>query len=344
VTTGVRCTVYVDGVRAADGSPGDDLASPIILENLTVAWGRSDTMSQPAADTCTFDVMDAAGGTVFTSVYRTGRRVDVVATGDTFPDPTVPTFLNPGFELPDVDAWAATAATATRSTTRAHSGDWSLAVKPDTAAGGSVLLAPAPFSAPGENPDAWDQIPATSPGQNWSASVALLIPVSATVTVHPVRFTGPYVSAATVLPAADVVPGNGAWQVVTIEATTQVAGAWLGMLVVVNPVGPAWDQMPSDLTWDGVEPTLQWDEFGTVYVDDVTIYAPGTGTGRSVLVFSGRITCPPRGTTPPGDRSSRSRRSGSRPISKTARSPTSRGRWSPSTSARTASWRSPVCP
>jgi hypothetical protein len=289
MTTGVVCTVYVDGVRAADGSAGDDLSNPVVLDDLAVTWGRADTMAQPDPDTCSFDVMDAAGGTAFGDVYRTGRRVDVVATGETYPDPTVPTFINPGFDTATV-TWTATDATATRSTTRVQTGTHSLAVKPTTGVGGSVLLAPGPFSAPGTDPDAWDAIPTTSPGQSWSSAISLLVPTGAAVAVRPVRFSGPYATAGTVLAPVQTVTGNGTWQTATYEATTQTAGAWIGVQLDIFPTGLAWDEMPPTLTWNGVDPTLQWDELGTVYVDDVTILAPGDGTGRGVLVFSGRIT------------------------------------------------------
>ena len=290
MTTGVTCAVYVDGIRAADGSPGDSLLDPIILDDLNVGWGRGDTMSQPETETCSFEVMDLQGGQAFMATYRTGRKIDVVASGETFPDPTVPTFVNPGFETAAV-TWSSTGATAVRSSVRKHTGTYSLAVKPDDAAApGSVILAPGEFQAPGDNPDAWDAIPTTTIGQEWSGSVALLAPAGATVTIRPVRFSGPYVAAATVLPNARTVDGTGVWQVVSFTATVTVDGAWLGLQLVVSPSGPTWDEMPPTLPWNGVDPTLRWDELGTVYVDDVTVLVPEGGTHRSVLVFSGRIT------------------------------------------------------
>jgi hypothetical protein len=98
MTTGVTCTVLVNGVRAPDGSDVADSFGPVVLDNLSVTWGRADTMSQPETDSCSFQVLDASGND-FAATFRTGARVDVVARGDTFAEADVPTFSNPGFEI-----------------------------------------------------------------------------------------------------------------------------------------------------------------------------------------------------------------------------------------------------
>lgn len=80
-TTGITCTVYVDGERLADGAPADNPLEPTALSGLEVQWGRSTTVDQPDTGTCTFDVMDQFGGSSFLTLLRTGRRIDVDATG-----------------------------------------------------------------------------------------------------------------------------------------------------------------------------------------------------------------------------------------------------------------------
>lgn len=290
MTTGITCTVYVDGVRAADGSPGDNLLDPIILENLAVQWGRSDTMSQPNPDTCSFDVMDQLGGQAFMEAYRVGRRIDVVASGEGFADPSDETFLNPDFESESV-TWQATGGTATRQNRRAHTGLYALALTPDT--GGTsarVLLAPAPFSAPGTEPDAWDAIPTTSIGQTWGASIDLWLPTGASATVRGVSFTGPYANTASVGTVPHGLTGDGAWHTIAWDETVATDGRWVGLQVELWPTGPAWDDMPPTLTWDGVDPTWAWDDMGSVFIDAVSVLTPPTGTVRQVEVFVGRIT------------------------------------------------------
>jgi len=288
MSTGVNCTVLVDGQRAADGSPGDNLLDPIVLDDLTVTWGRSDTMSQPPPDTCSFTVMDQLGGQAFMATYVTGHRIDIMATGLTYPDPTVPTFQNGGFETALV-TWAPTAGTATRSTARFHGGAYALAVKPAGNAG-SVLLGPGEFQPPGTNPGAWDAIPTTANGQTWAASLAVRLPAGAVATVRGVLFTGPYAASAQRTSVAQTVVGTGAWQTVTGQYLVQRDFAWVGLEVTLDPTGPTWDEMPPALTWNAVDPTLTWDDLGTLYIDDVSVTAPAGALGRSVLVFAGRIT------------------------------------------------------
>lgn len=290
MTTFVDCTVLVDGVRAADGSAGDDFLGPVILDNLSVTWGRSDTMSQPEPDSCSFEVMDQLGGDDFLSTFQTGRRVDVVAHGDTYPDPSVPTFTNPGFESATI-TWSPTGGTATRTTARFATGANSLCLTPQTAGvPASVVLAPAAFQPAGTNPDAWDAIPTTSPGQTWSSTAAVWLPPGASATFRAVLFTGPYVSAGSPAGTAQTVVGDGTWQTVTADSQVQVADRWVGLQVTLDPTGRSWDDLPPALAWNAVDPAWTWDDQGSLYLDDVQVTSPSTGTGRGVLVFAGRIT------------------------------------------------------
>ena len=289
MSTGVGCTLLVQGVPVAGNTPTDPFTVPFVLEDLAVAWGREDTMSQPKPDTCTFQVLDPVGHG-FGSTYRVGHQVDVLARGDTYPDPSQDTFSNPGFESATV-TWTTTGATATRTTTRVASGSNALAVKPTTAGTAAVVvLAPAPFQPAGTNPDAWDAIPTTRVGQTWAATVALWVPVGAIATVRAALFHGPYAADGVAAGGARTVVGTSTWQTITAEHTVQVDDRWVGIHITLDPTGPAWDDVPPTWTWNALGPTWTWDDQGTLYVDDAQVRSPAAGTGRSVLVFSGRVT------------------------------------------------------
>jgi hypothetical protein len=288
MSTGVSCTVYVDGVRAADGSPGEAPDAPAILENLSVAWGRSDTMSQPAPDVCTFSVSDPVGGNAFTGIYRTGSRIDVTARGGSTARPSAPTFIDGGFETGAV-SWAAIGGSAARTQRRASSGAYSLQGSP----GGNpmtILLGPGAFQPAGTNPSAWDALPTTEPGQVWRFSVSLWLPVGAVAAVRPELYSGPYSASGVAFGSPVTLVGNGAWQSITGEAIPGVADRWLGMAIALNPIGSTWDGMPSTLTWNGLDPSLTWDDMGSMFIDDAQVFTPATEATRGVLVFSGRIT------------------------------------------------------
>jgi hypothetical protein len=294
MTTGVTCTVLVDGVRAADGSPGDDLSGPVLLENLAVTWGRSDTMSQPDADSCTFELLDSVGGGEgFASLFRTGSRIDVLARGDLSSEAQtqVQTFTNSDFESAAV-TWSTTGGTAARVTSRFLSPSHALSVRPSSSAQAAVLLlAPAPFESAGTNPDAWDDIATTELGQSWTVKLALWMPPGAVAEIRPVLFSGPYANAGTIASVAPTIAnGNGAWQTWRTEyVVTDSLSRWVGIEVRLFPAGPAWNDVPPTLLWDFVDPTITWDDFGTMYVDDAQVIAPGQSHG-SVLVFAGRVT------------------------------------------------------
>lgn len=518
MSTGVGVTVMVDGTRLEDGSPGDDVLTPTALSGLSVTWGRSTTMDQPAMASCSFEVLDLPGGTTFAERIRTGSRVDVLASGLIFPGPSESTFVDPGFDTgaggrtpinagtalvpaaagvvlrrnlatdpratvnatpaagalawaprwfgdgngttsivtgagdgpvpgvtsymrkrwtvaPPTDSgdigfthtngfstsgtrttgypvtpgttytltsylrasqamattgtgWAIrvawrTAAGAFLSVTAIPAGTVSLpagvwtrivltATAPATATlleavtssagqvvGGvavnatldgtalmlepaaapssyfdgattdtperdyawtaganaststestvavsahlrvdvddatrrsGVQLAPAAFVPSGTSPDAWDSIPATSPGQTWDYGARVRAAPGALVEVRPILYHAPWSNAATVVDLPLVFVGDGNWWTVEGTFVPDVPGRWIGVEVTTFPAGRAWDEHPPTLTWDAYGAGVTWDATGRLDVDDVAVLAPADGTVRTVDVFVGRVT------------------------------------------------------
>jgi hypothetical protein len=55
------CDVYIGGSRIPDGAAGDRSA-PVAVDGLTVRWGRSTSVDQPAPGTCSLKLLDRGGG------------------------------------------------------------------------------------------------------------------------------------------------------------------------------------------------------------------------------------------------------------------------------------------
>ncbi len=287
MSTGTDCRVYVDGVRLPDGCYGVDPGAPTALSPLQVAWGRDTTVDQPPASTCTFDVMDPAGGDTFLGRFHTGSLIDVTATGMTYPDPTRSTFVDPGFESSAVAS--TTNAVAAASTTRFHSGARSLALRPtNPVRAWSAQLPPAPYANPGDPPGAWEAIPTTSPGQTWSVGAWLWAPVGVEVEVRPVLFTGPTANAGTAGSLLGTLVGDGAWHFLGGDVITSTAGQWVGMQLDTYPASRRWLDVPG--SWAAQPSGWRWIDEALVYVDDVAVLAPEGGTSHTVLVFEGRVT------------------------------------------------------
>lgn len=298
--TGVGCTLYVDGAALADSADDytADPTAPLALAGLQVAWGRTTTVDQPDVGTCTFEVLDRPGGPAFTSLLAVGRRVDVDASGQTFPDPTVSTFVDPGWEagtvLPAVTAGTGTAA---RTNVTAHAGAWSLALRPAPERTLTALTPPAPFQVRPNAPDAWDPIPATSPGQAWSVAVALAAAPLVEVVITAVLFSGPYADAA----GATLGQVARVWRpdpsVLTtpwtappaVRLPVTVAGSWIGLRAAVTDRF-TWDAFDPATSWADVDAGWAWSDFGVAYLDDAAVLAPAAGTAQTVRVFSGRVT------------------------------------------------------
>lgn len=72
------CELWIDGNRYADGQPAESSADPFALADLTVHWGRENSIDQPEAATCTFTIMDPPGGsTRFDETVALGSTVVV---------------------------------------------------------------------------------------------------------------------------------------------------------------------------------------------------------------------------------------------------------------------------
>ena len=77
--------VYLNGVRAADGSnPNEPATAPFVVEGLSISWGRDNTLDQPAGDVCSFTMarrFTASEGqlAIFNRSLKLGVRVDVDA-------------------------------------------------------------------------------------------------------------------------------------------------------------------------------------------------------------------------------------------------------------------------
>lgn len=283
------CSVWIDGIRMADGQPGESDTTPVALTDLKVTWGRSNTLDQPGPASCAFQVLDMAGGQRFLDVLRIGARVDIQASATIYPDPTISTVTDPGFETGAPTTLRANA-TATWTTEKAHAGTHSVRLEPvDAGRSAWAVFPPAPFS-----PDvsAWNAVPRTVAGQTWEygASVWLgqYLSPAQSVRVRPVTFTKPDGSDARAL--GDFVTGvtNG-WQVLA-GSTVPPPGVWLGVQVVLYPTGPAWQQVPVGVTWASLGDVPRWLDLAAVWVDDLVVLAPASGAARSGLVFSGRIT------------------------------------------------------
>ena len=256
----------------------------MVLDGLRVTWGRSTTLDQPEPATCTATMLGGQDG--FLGVLATGKRLDVTTATTIYPDPTVPTITDPGFDAGGPGRVTDNAALTV--------GGGAATLTPGPAnRRARVIFAPGLFVPTGTDPAAWDTIPKTAAGQVWryGATVTLAVGLGPVMvgTLHPVAFTGPWASTARVLPDTVTYPA-GSTAAARAATFTPPAGVWLGLCLDVYPAGPAWDQVAPAVTWDSVEPTLTWDDLAAVRIDDLLMLAPAAGTTRSAVVFGGRIT------------------------------------------------------
>lgn len=261
----IGCTVLIDGREISDGCtpfPADD---PAVLSGLRIIWGRASTVDQPQPSSCTFDILDPLYGSRLVPALAIGRQVDVRADTVVYPDPNVSTIPA---QIPTAVVNAAATATGGRAA--------------------SVTFPPRALSS---DPLAWDAVPRTLAGQDWRLKAGVTLPSpgflgwsSWAATIQPVSYTNPDGKDAAVF--GDPVPFVGGVVDTTI---TPPPGVWLGALVRVYPVGPAWQDLDAT-AWQDVPAAWTWNSLSTFVVRDLDLLAPAAGALDSGLVFSGRIT------------------------------------------------------
>jgi hypothetical protein len=283
------CSVWIDGTRFADGStPGETDTTPVALSGLSIVWGRDNTLDQPEPGTATFQVLDVAGGALFTDQLRIGTHVDVRAEATIYPDPTTPIFTyNAGFEGMTVGAVppsSVSGGAVTVSSEQAHAGTRSAKLTP-TGRPLTVIFPPAPFG----NDSAWDAVPRTFAGQTWRFGASVWLSQAGYARVRPVGFTRPDPSTEFRIDGFDLLPNvaTTGWQVLAGDILPPPE-IWLG--IAVDLTAPQWDEVDPYLTWDTAAAGLRWDDMGLAYVDDLVLLAPAAGALRRSTVFSGRIT------------------------------------------------------
>lgn len=286
MTAALSCEVWVDGQRLADTATEYLASTPTALAGLKVDWGRNTVIDQPETSTCGFQVRDKGGDADFLGLLHTGRPVTVWAAGDISAgnDP-VDVAVDGWFETttPTQRLYVDSTAGAVASTDDAFSGERALRLA--AAAPAAVgYIGPAPFSTA---VDAWDDIPRTAAGQEWTVKLAVRRPAAYRATIAPWLPTSPTRGPAGALLAAKTVTADG-WtiytQTFTVGAAAEAPNTWVGVAVTL-------DQPTSWAAWPGTwaEQTLTWRDLGSVVVDQLEVMAPPAAQ-RRVLVFSGRIT------------------------------------------------------
>jgi hypothetical protein len=270
-------------VRMRTGTASNETVVPFVM---TGAWQR--VSASRVADTTgaiAIQIRQSAAG--LHTVWVDDAMIEAAPAMGTYFDGNTPSTPTVAY------LWTGTAnASASVAITSPPLGDPRLQVDPlDAARPASVILAPDAFVAHGADPDAWDDIPATSLGQVWGYGARVLAPPGSVVEVRPVVFTAPSADSAVVLDVPLVPPSDGAWHTVAGTFLPNLAGAWVGIEVRSFPTGPAWADLPPALTWATVTPPgWRWVDYARVLVDDVLVTAPAAGVTRTALVFSGRIT------------------------------------------------------
>lgn len=302
------CQVWVNGVRLADTAAAYESDTPAVLSGLAVAWGRSDSQSQPDAGTATFDLIDRSGGVGFLDLVHVGWPVLVLASA-TFTDPKpADGVTDPGFTTDPTHriTWTGTG-TATDdpprdALTHPAAGHALRFTNTDLAqAPVNLGVPPAPFTT-SPPPNAWADVPVARPGEVWRLTLGILPGLFHAVQARPGYWTTtgpagpitPLPGAAYIglpsYPGSDPIYWGSASQNPTITVPAGVpAGARLGWDLRAHPM--SFDEVAAsygNITYNDVTGMGSYDEAACVWLDEQHAYQQ-TGT-HGAVVFSGRVT------------------------------------------------------
>jgi hypothetical protein len=292
----ITCEVLIDGTKLADTGPDLAGTAPVVLDDLSVTWGRESIAEQPDISSCEFTVRDAAGGSHFRDVLHVGSTVEISATGSIPQTGLGSSYAVDGsFEATTTTnlknrIQASPAGAAVLRTDGGSDGTKYLRITEPRAAGNvaAVTIPPDYFST---DVTSWDRIPTAEPGTIHQYSIDVRGPagtaptVPVTITTHLIQPSG-----AIGMEVADpvTVTAGSSWQTVTHAVAipaTATPNRWLAVRIQVG-AGPYWDAAAG--TWDAYPGT--WDQtIPVVDIDNLRLYPPAF-TSRNVLVWSGRIS------------------------------------------------------
>ena len=227
------------------------------LDRLTIAWGRDNAATQPAAATCTarFFADDAASAM---QTYTIGRTVTVSS------DITTYTTGTP-IELPLA---AATAFEGSIESGAIHS-------DPDSSRDIATIICPP--AAHSDNPAAWDEMPAAVAGTQWTLTADISLPTQGVMSIFPTYFHGPAAQPTygTRVARTDTSGSVSASWIIPASA----AGTWVGIAFQFAPTGPAWKTSPQ-----------AWNSDARASIRRVTLQRPREAAPIRAEVFAGTIT------------------------------------------------------
>jgi hypothetical protein len=281
---GVSCELWVGTAHYEDTGADYAAATPTALAGLSVTWGRSTNVDQPATSTCSFTVADKDGDADFLDRLHVGRPILVYAAGGTTAGAPTDIAVDGDFEADLTHRSYAQRGTVAAATIAA-SGVQALRLTPAGASSMTVWLPPAAFDD--ADITAWDALPQVSPGDTWAVTLAVRLGYGQDATVAVATFPNPGTAPGTVHGAASTVAGDSplVYQDVTDPWTAPdgLGIAWAGARFALRLHG--WTETGG--TWD--EAPGAWADWGAARVDQLRVMAPDRAV-RRVQVFSGRIT------------------------------------------------------
>lgn len=283
MTGPIRADVYLDGDLMASTAEEFYGGHTTVLSGLKIDWGRSTAVDQPEPSSLTLTFAQNQGRADFLRSLAVGRQVDVTASGTIPTGATQNTMTQGDFEDPDAPSVLSSNAAVSVTTAQAHTGSQSALVRAVNPSQDVVtVFPPVPFSG---DLTAWDTVPRMSAGELWTLSAWARALPGSTVTVEPVWFSAP--DGTYSRPGGAVtLPGSGAWQEFALDVPN-FPGVWVGVMVTVHQIGPAWAAVPGTWTAQG---SARWVDYNVAYIDTLEVLAPEGGTVRTVLAFRGRVT------------------------------------------------------
>lgn len=304
VRPGLSVWLTAAGVRLADSADTLEAGAPTVLTDASLAWGRATTVDQPDTSVATFRVA-ATTGSGFLDALTIGTTVEMWAEGRLTGGLGANTMQDPGFESLDVgpmppDRYQLPYGSANPQVISApvHSG--ARAVRLTAMAGSSggagnilAVFPPAPFSTTDRT--AWDHIPRLVTGETLYWSLAFRAPKGSEVRVTYRGYRSPDPAEGTVQGGqVYAFTGTGDWVTETTRPSLVLAPLdGRTAALQVDWFWPAWDGARAiwetpDQSWEDTEGS--WADYGSMEVDDLGIQYTTTTPGRTVKVFTGRVT------------------------------------------------------
>lgn len=262
--------IYINNLLVNDQLDAVEDAATI-LAGISLSWGRGSPLDQPSTSTLQASLLLPEA--------RAAALIDEISPGS-------PILVRTHYTAPPENKTEINGSTNlyAEGATKSGTTEATLVSIDPAMAPVDAYTPPGPIQPEGTNTEAWDNLGRAGRAGRYTLSQMITLPPNTSATLHAVYYSRPWASATTVSPPLATRATSGLLHAAITIPAAQI-GKWVGILVRIQPIGPAWSQLTA--SWSIT--TRTWQSLATIAIGSQTLTRLDSAL-YDATVFEGRIS------------------------------------------------------